>query len=121
MDLEFYHETRENYLEYHRWPFVYLHGDAEYTTPPSDDGFASDICVSNMPMDDYGPINDALKEPGSSVELRCKVDGFDAVAVIARRSSDILPFQKDCFLSGRIALLSDEKALEHARDVKAWR
>lgn len=114
MNLEFYHETRENCFEYHRWPFVYLHGDAEYTTPPSDDGFASDICVSNMPMDGYGPINDALKEPGSSVELRCKVDGFDAVAVIARRSGDF-------FLSGRIALLSDEKALEHARDVKAWR
>ena len=110
MGLEFYHETNENYLEYHRWPFVYLHGDAEYTTPPSDDGFASDICVSNMPMDSYGSII----EPGSSVELPCKVDGFDAIAVIARRNGYF-------FLLGRIALLSDEKGLKHARDVEAWR
>lgn len=28
---------------------------------------------------------------------------------------------RDHFLSGRIALLSDEKALEHVRNVKAWR
>lgn len=59
-------------------------------------------------------IPDDLKGSMESLELPCKVGGFDAIVVLAY-------LERDHFLSGRIALLSDEKALEHVRNVKAWR
>lgn len=109
MNLEFFYATEENYYKYHRWPFVYLHGEAECI-----EGFDyTDLCVCNIPMDKC--VDDSLLwKSRSVVELPCKVHGLDAIAVIGRRS-------KHDPLAGRVALLSDEKALKHARDIAAWR
>ena len=110
MNLEFFYATEENYDKYHRWPFVYLHGEAERI-----EGFDyTDLCVCNIPMDKC--VDDSLlRKSRSVVELPCKVHGLDAIAVIGRRS------KRDPYLAGRVALLSDEKALKHARDIVAWR
>lgn len=110
MNLEFFYATEENYYKYHRWPFVYLHGEAERI-----EGFDyTDLCVCNIPMDEC--VDDALLWKSRTViEFPCKVHGLDAIAVIGRRS------EYDRYFSGRIALLHDEEALKHARDIAAWR
>lgn len=82
----------------HRWAFCYLHGEAEDILNNMDD--APDIFTADVPMP---------TEPGS---YTCLIDGHIAIAVIAERHGH---------LGGRVALVSDAKALTHALTPKDWR
>ena len=77
----------------HRWSYCYLHGEAE-------DMFSHDVFVANKPM------------PTEAGAYMVEINGKTAIAVIAEHYG---------ILSGRVALLSDKEALEHALNESAWR
>lgn len=99
--LEFRHAS-DNYQNDDRWPFVYLHGEAEFNDATEE---APDLCLANLPMPDI--------VPETTAHLNCTVRGLPAICVLYRPSNG--PTQ------GRIALLSDVKSVKHARSVTAWR
>lgn len=108
MSLEFRHidDTRQSPPRY-RWPFVYLHGEAEIKGLDLDVQSAPDLCIANQAAP---PV-----EPGQVVTLDCTVYGQPAKCVLYGAHNDPgLP-------SGRIALLSDAKGLAHALSPKDWR
>ena len=65
---------RQKEGQWHRWPFVYLHGMAERINMASfeEGGEAPDICLANEPMDNYVPCignlwrNEVAHLPNSS-------------------------------------------------------
>jgi hypothetical protein len=83
--------------ELHRWPYVYLHGDAEF--PYNPEGDAPDIFLADAPK----------PEAGNYLVI---VRGEPALAVIAMHYG---------ILCGRVALLSDTKAMKHILSVDDWR
>ena len=115
-ELEFYHQF--NYNNGHRWPFVYLHGDAE-----DNNGAIDDICVANKPLSDYIeclhdiPIQEnGLYKWKGTMRISCKVHGKPGIVVISTERHE-----NYSLYGGRIALLTDKKAIEHVNDPQAWR
>ena len=50
-----YYASDEMDKLHHRWPFVYLHGEAEDMNLPvfaANEGAAPDICVADVPLDE---------------------------------------------------------------------
>jgi hypothetical protein len=82
----------------HRWPFVYFHGVAE-------DCF----CLYDQPDMVVGSESMANYKPGL---YPCSVDGNPGIVAIAERWGAV---------GGRIALTSDEKALNHILKPDDWR
>jgi len=83
----------------HRWGFCYLHGEAENVFPESDNS-SPDIFTA----DQHIPAR-----PGSYPVL---IDGQPAIAIIAENHGSI---------EGRVVLIHDFKALQHACKPKDWR
>lgn len=114
--LVFYHcgdDTIPEIEQYHRWPFVYLHGEAEDLNAENTPE-ASDLCVATKPITDYvGP----LKNLSSYVllhKIECFVYDKPAMCVLRKR-------ENEAFLSGRVALLEDEVGLAHIMNPDEWR
>ena len=109
----------EKELIWHRWPFVYLHGEAERMnfSAWNDGGEAPDICMANMSMDQFVPcIGNSLpcQSWKGTVSIPCEVNGQAAVCVL---SNDRL----GNLFGGRIALVKDFTALQHVMQTKDWR
>lgn len=83
----------------HRWPFCYLHGNAEFEYDEAESGPAADLFVADAPM------------PEAVGNYLVFIGGEPAVAVLATRYN---------IVCGRVALISDTEALAHALDVEAW-
>lgn len=109
-ELSFVHADSESDEHQEHWPFVYLHGEAEYVaeTQQGDWDHAPDICLCNQPAPDI--------PPGGKLVLACNVHGFAAVCVLWRRKDLDLGF-----VQGRVALIKDPGGLAHALDCEAWR
>ena len=112
----FFHDNGS--VEGHRWHFVYLHGEAEAMSvyDDSDDCQAPDICVCDRPLSDFLICNThgmPIIKTVFKMEIECTVNGVPALCVIGNRREGIF--------GGRIALLSDEKALEHVKSIDQWR
>ena len=111
-----YYASDEMEKLHHRWPFVYLHGEAEdmnLTVFAANEGAPPDICVADVPLDEaFKPTT-----VGETKELECTVNGLKAVAVLHNKDNGAF----GSYIQGRVSLASDPKALEHARDVASWR
>ena len=111
-----YYASDEMEKLHHRWPFVYLHGEAEDMNLPvfaANEGAPPDICVADIPLDEaFKPTT-----VGETKELECTVNGLKAVAVLHNKDNGAF----GSYIQGRVSLVSDPKALEHARDVASWR
>ena len=79
----------------HRWNYCYLDGEAEKVI----DQYPPDIFEADVPMPDEG-------------NHLVMIDGQPALAVIAEHRGTI---------GGRVALLSDSRALKHALTPEDWR
>lgn len=84
---------RRDGMDGFRWSYCYLHGEAE-------DMLGHDVFVANKPM------------PTEEGAYMVEINGKTAIAVIAKHYG---------ILSGRVALLSDKEALEHALNESEWR
>ena len=66
-----YYASDEMEKLHHRWPFVYLHGEAEDMNLPvfaANEGAPPDICVADVPLDEASPDvvhNFCLRHPSS--------------------------------------------------------
>lgn len=120
MMLKFIHADQSNKeLLWHRWPFVYLHGEAERMNMQAfdDGGEAPDICMANMSMDEFVPcVGNGLpcRSWKGIVSIPCEVNGQAAVCVLAQNGSEGL-------FGGRIALVKDFTALQHVMQPSEWR
>jgi len=81
----------------HPWHFCYLHGEAENLFPPAD--VSPDIFMADQPMP---------TRPGS---YPVTIHGFRGIAVIAERFGR---------LGGRVVLVHDFPALQHATRPEDW-
>lgn len=118
--LKFIHADYSNKeLLWHRWPFVYLHGEAERMNMQAfnDGGEAPDICMANMPMDEFVPcIGNGLpcQSWKGTLSIPCEVNGIPAVCVLSQnRLAGVF--------GGRIALVKDFTALQHVMQPTDWR
>jgi len=118
--LKFIHADYSNKeLLWHRWPFVYLHGEAERMNMRafSEGGEAPDICMANMPMDEFIPcVGNGLpcRSWKGLVSIPCEVNDIPAVCVLAQNGLDVV-------FGGRIALVKDFSALQHVMQPTDWR
>lgn len=105
--LKFSHRSESNEKSEFIWPFVYLHGKAEDMNMEAfrNGGDAPDLCVANEPIENYWK--------DETVSIPCEAGGLPAVCVLSMRSGS--------FPSGRVALVSDLKALQHTCSVNDWR
>lgn len=104
----------------HRWPFVYLHGQAERMNDQifNEGGEAPDICMANEPMDNYIPcVGNGLPCVSwkGTVSIPCLVNDTPAVCVLSSHRST------DGHFGGRIALVKDIEGLRHALSPLEWR
>ena len=110
-----YYASNEMDELHHHWPFVYLHGEAADINFAAweSGGAAHDICVADV------PLNEAFKPAtvGETKELECTVNGLKGIAVLHNKNNG----EFGSYIRGRVSLVSDPKALEHARDVASWR
>lgn len=109
---------RQKEGQWHRWPFVYLHGMAERINMASfeEGGEAPDICLANESMDNYVPcIGNGLPVQSwdGSLSIPCLVNDSPAVCVLYQRP--LVGF------GGRIALVEDLVALQHVVVPGDWR
>ena len=109
---------RQKEGQWHRWPFVYLHGMAERINMASfeEGGEAPDICLANESMDNYVPcIGNGLPVQSwdDSLSIPCLVNDSPAVCVLYQRP--LVGF------GGRIALVEDLVALQHVVVPGDWR
>ena len=111
-----YYASDEMDKLHHRWPFVYLHGEAEDMNLPAWEaggGAAPDICVADVPLDEaFKPTT-----VGETKELECTVNGLKAVAVLHNKNNG----EFGSYVQGRVSLISDPEALKHAMAVSDWR
>lgn len=108
--LNLFHANQENSQKYHRYPFVYLDGEAEEMN--SYDFQAPDICVGDIPLDDVFNSNTV----GDTKEVECTVNGKPAIAVFHNMDNGIHGFIR----KGRVALASDTASLKHCRSPETW-
>jgi hypothetical protein len=116
--LKFIHADQNKDSLWHRWPFVYLHGEAERmnTKAFSEGGQAPDICMANIPMDEFVPcVGNGLpcRSWEGTVSIPCEVNGKPAVCVLSQ--------DRIGSFGGRIALVQDFQALQHVMQPKEWR
>ena len=115
--LKFTHSDQNKDLLWHRWPFVYLHGEAERMNMQafSEGGEAPNICMANKPMDEFVPcVGNGLpcQSWKGTISIPCEVNGKPAVCVLS---------QDRGIFGGRIALVQDFPALQHAMQPMSWR
>jgi len=112
--LKFAHVSRP--FEWHNWPFVYLHGEAEQINMQAfnDGGAAPDICMASEPLANYVPCPDGFPDRSwkGVISIPCMVDDYPAVCVLSSG--------KRGMFGGRIALVKDFTALQHVMSPDDW-
>lgn len=120
--LTFRHATDE--LEdtgfWYRWPFVYLHGDAE-THEDIEGSYAPDICLTSRKLSSVltGVKFSTSEVPDENIEntfLACVLErgGEQLDAVVGLSCANGV-------FGGRVALVSDIKAMRHVYNPREWR
>jgi hypothetical protein len=108
--------------EWHRWPFVYLHGEAEWLNIQysEDNSSAPDICLANVLISEV--LKCDLSPSGIPVGIiedtfvHCQIDhkGVMIDAVLALSTANGM-------YGGRVALIRDQKGIQHVYNPKDWR
>lgn len=115
----FYHLDDDEFLrDKHRFPFVYLHGQAEEknnNTWAVGAGSPPDMCVADVPLESVFP---KPWNVGDTRKIDCLVDDIPALCVLHVFDRTGLG---DPSLQGRVALLHDTEALEHSLKPQDWR